>query len=449
MPGRAARAVAPRGADGRGPAGAGRPPVGVRVVPARRATCWPTSIASTSSTSATARASGRWSMRRAQMKVRSGSARPGAIAAAAAGRGRRRGVARLRRLRERRGLVVAASRAARPRWNRVRPSPRGRQRQRRRARRPGSPWPRPSPRPRRRRPRAPACWRGTRAPSARSAQRRAPTRARLSAAALLAEAGRARGEGQLDRAASLYRRLQREFPGTPEALVSTVPLGRLLLDGGSARAALAAFDGYLRGMPRGPAGRGGPLRQGARARVAGRRRRGAPDLGTPGHRPRGQRLRAARAAPPRRAQVKRRAARRGGDRAVRGAGTTVCAPGARAGSGAGRRRHGRRHRRRSRTRPRAWCRGSWAAARAGRASTSSTRPTCCATAATATPPPCARGWTSQSPRASASTSRPVRAIASWFATSICRGASTKSTAPRWPRCWNRRSARWSRTSAPG
>ena len=72
------------------------------------------------------------------------------------------------------------------------------------------------------------------------------------ATALLAEAGRARGEGQLDRAASLYRRLQREFPGTPEALVSTVPLGRLLLDGGSARAALAAFDGYLRGMPRGP-----------------------------------------------------------------------------------------------------------------------------------------------------------------------------------------------------
>ena len=75
---------------------------------------------------------------------------------------------------------------------------------------------------------------------------------RLSATALLAEAGRARGEGQLDRAASLYRRLQREFPGTPEALVSTVPLGRLLLDGGSARAALAAFDGYLHGVPRGP-----------------------------------------------------------------------------------------------------------------------------------------------------------------------------------------------------
>jgi TolA-binding protein len=72
-----------------------------------------------------------------------------------------------------------------------------------------------------------------------------------SAAALLAEAGRARGEGQRDRAAALYRRLQREFPGTPEALVSTVPLGRLLLDGGAARPALAAFDAYLRDVPRG------------------------------------------------------------------------------------------------------------------------------------------------------------------------------------------------------
>ena len=74
----------------------------------------------------------------------------------------------------------------------------------------------------------------------------------LSAGALLAEAGRARGEGQLDRAVSLYRKLQRDFPGTPEAQVSTVPLGRLLLDAASPRAALAAFDAYLRDVPRGP-----------------------------------------------------------------------------------------------------------------------------------------------------------------------------------------------------
>ena len=76
--------------------------------------------------------------------------------------------------------------------------------------------------------------------------------AHASAAALLAEAGRARGEGQLDRAVSLYRRLQREYPGTPEALVSTVPLGRLLLDGGAAGAAQLAFESYLRDVPRGP-----------------------------------------------------------------------------------------------------------------------------------------------------------------------------------------------------
>ena len=75
---------------------------------------------------------------------------------------------------------------------------------------------------------------------------------RVTAGALLSEAGRARGDGQIDRAVSLYRRLQREFPGTPEAQVAAVPLGRLLLDSGSPRAALAAFDLYLRELPRGP-----------------------------------------------------------------------------------------------------------------------------------------------------------------------------------------------------
>ena len=74
----------------------------------------------------------------------------------------------------------------------------------------------------------------------------------VSAAALLAEAGRARGEGQSDRAVSLYRRLQHDYPGTPEALVSTVPLGRLLLDGGAPVPARLAFDSYLRDVPRGP-----------------------------------------------------------------------------------------------------------------------------------------------------------------------------------------------------
>ena len=94
----------------------------------------------------------------------------------------------------------------------------------------------------------------THGPPRRVAARSAPAQAdaRVSAGALLAEAGRARGEGQLERATALYRRLQREFAGTPEALVASVPLGRLLLDRGAARAALAAFDGYLRDVPRGP-----------------------------------------------------------------------------------------------------------------------------------------------------------------------------------------------------
>src|SRR6185295_16314451 len=51
------------------------------------------------------------------------------------------------------------------------------------------------------------------------------------------------------------------------------------------------------------AGRGGALRQGPRARAAGRRRPRAPDLGAADHRPRRQRLRAPRAPPARRAQV--------------------------------------------------------------------------------------------------------------------------------------------------
>ena len=51
---------------------------------------------------------------------------------------------------------------------------------------------------------------------------------------------------------TLYRKLQRENPGTAEAVVSTLPLGRLLLASGSGRAALAQFDSYLRASARGP-----------------------------------------------------------------------------------------------------------------------------------------------------------------------------------------------------
>jgi hypothetical protein len=77
-------------------------------------------------------------------------------------------------------------------------------------------------------------------------------RTRVSAAELLAAASEARGQGEGERAITLYRKLQRDFSGTPEAVVSTVPLGRMLLAAGSARAALAQFDAYLRGSARGP-----------------------------------------------------------------------------------------------------------------------------------------------------------------------------------------------------
>jgi TolA-binding protein len=46
--------------------------------------------------------------------------------------------------------------------------------------------------------------------------------------------------------------LQREYPGTPEALVSAVPLGRILLDAGAPAQAQEAFESYLRDAPVGP-----------------------------------------------------------------------------------------------------------------------------------------------------------------------------------------------------
>ena len=80
----------------------------------------------------------------------------------------------------------------------------------------------------------------------------AAERPRLSAAELLAAASDARGQGDTERATTLYRKLQREYPGTAEAVVSTLPLGRMLLAAGSGRAALAQFDSYLRAPARGP-----------------------------------------------------------------------------------------------------------------------------------------------------------------------------------------------------
>jgi TolA-binding protein len=68
-----------------------------------------------------------------------------------------------------------------------------------------------------------------------------------SAASLLNQASNARRAGEAERAIALYRRLQNEFPSSPEAGLAALPLGGLLLDRGEARSALAQFDRHVRG----------------------------------------------------------------------------------------------------------------------------------------------------------------------------------------------------------
>lgn len=65
------------------------------------------------------------------------------------------------------------------------------------------------------------------------------------AAALFADANRARRDGNLDRAVSLYRSLQSRYPRSSESELSRALLARLLLDRGNPEAALAGFDRYL------------------------------------------------------------------------------------------------------------------------------------------------------------------------------------------------------------
>jgi len=77
----------------------------------------------------------------------------------------------------------------------------------------------------------------------RSTRERARTHG--SAAVLLHEARAAESAGRGEEAVALYRRLQREFAGSSEALVAAVPLGRLLLERSSPRSALGEFDRYL------------------------------------------------------------------------------------------------------------------------------------------------------------------------------------------------------------
>jgi TolA-binding protein len=69
---------------------------------------------------------------------------------------------------------------------------------------------------------------------------------RQTPADLFKEAGAARRGGDLARARALYVELERQFPGSNEARVSRVSLGKLFLSAGSARDAEAAFAQYLR-----------------------------------------------------------------------------------------------------------------------------------------------------------------------------------------------------------
>jgi len=78
-----------------------------------------------------------------------------------------------------------------------------------------------------------------------------PTKEPASAAKLFAEANQARRSGDIGRASGLYRLLQDQFPGSPEADLSRITLALLLLDSGDAQAALAGFERYLAGSSRG------------------------------------------------------------------------------------------------------------------------------------------------------------------------------------------------------
>lgn len=78
---------------------------------------------------------------------------------------------------------------------------------------------------------------------------------------LFSEANQLRRSGQDAQAIAAYRRLQRTFPGSHEALLSHATLGSLLLSRGDGQGALAQFNRYV--------ARGGPVLEEA---LAGRAR---------------------------------------------------------------------------------------------------------------------------------------------------------------------------------
>jgi TolA-binding protein len=82
--------------------------------------------------------------------------------------------------------------------------------------------------------------------------RRSPPPARITAPPPTADvlyrlANKARRGGQTTQAIARYQELQQSFPGSAEARLSHVSLGRLLLQSGAAEAALTQFDAYLAG----------------------------------------------------------------------------------------------------------------------------------------------------------------------------------------------------------
>jgi TolA-binding protein len=78
-------------------------------------------------------------------------------------------------------------------------------------------------------------------PTRRSAPAIAPSSVET-AASIFRVANESRRDGDARGAIALYRKLQRLYPASPEANLSSVALGGLLLDDGQARAALDQFD---------------------------------------------------------------------------------------------------------------------------------------------------------------------------------------------------------------
>jgi TolA-binding protein len=79
----------------------------------------------------------------------------------------------------------------------------------------------------------------------RSAEARAPESGAQTPSALFHAANQARRSGDDERAIALYRSLEAQFPKSEEGRLSHATLGRLMLDRGDPKLALADFDEYL------------------------------------------------------------------------------------------------------------------------------------------------------------------------------------------------------------